>query len=100
MSIIQALRQLQDKHHHLPDEELKALAVRLGVPRARVAVIGDWLNDLGMFKYAGRSFAMGQAPSIVRDAATDIVRSTSATGGGVAEAIAALVASLGPQSRI
>jgi hydroxymethylpyrimidine pyrophosphatase-like HAD family hydrolase len=46
-----------------------------------------------MFRYAGRSFAMGHAPAIVRDAATDVLRSTSAAGGGVAEAIAALIRS-------
>ena len=71
---------------------LARLASRIGMPRTRVAAIGDWINDLGMFKYAGRSFAMGQAPHVVREAATDVVKSTSATGGGVAEAIAALLA--------
>jgi Cof subfamily protein (haloacid dehalogenase superfamily) len=70
---------------------LARLAARLEVPQAHVAAIGDWFNDVGMFKYAGRSFAMGQAPEAVQDAATDVVRSTSATGGGVAEAIAALL---------
>ncbi|MBC8133832.1 MAG: HAD family phosphatase [Deltaproteobacteria bacterium] len=74
-------------------EMLARLAARIDVPPMRVAVIGDWLNDLGMFKYAGRSFAMGQAPDVVRLAATDVLRSTSATGGGVAEAIDALLAS-------
>lgn len=73
---------------------LEQLALRLRLPRARVAAVGDWLNDLGMFAYAGRSFAMGHAPSIVRDAATDVLRSTSAAGGGVAEAIAALIRSV------
>ncbi len=72
---------------------LARLAARLDVPRERVAAVGDWLNDLGMFQYARRSFAMGQAPEVVLRAATDRVRSTSATGGGVAEAIAALRAS-------
>jgi hypothetical protein len=72
-------------------EMLAVLAERLQVPAARVAVVGDWLNDLGMFKYAGRSFEMGQSPSVVREAATDLLRSTSATGGGVAEAIEALL---------
>ncbi|MES1207981.1 MAG: HAD family hydrolase [Pseudomonadota bacterium] len=71
-------------------EMLARLSALVSVPRARVAAIGDWYNDLGMFAYAGRSFAMGQAPDAVRGAATDVVRSTSATGGGVAEAIAAL----------
>jgi hydroxymethylpyrimidine pyrophosphatase-like HAD family hydrolase len=64
----------------------------LGMPRSRVAAVGDWLNDLGMFGFAGRSFAMGHAPSSVQRAATDVLRSTSRSGGGVAEAIAALIA--------
>jgi Cof subfamily protein (haloacid dehalogenase superfamily) len=71
---------------------LAELARRLGLPRTRVAAVGDWLNDLGMFGFAGRSFAMGHAPSILRSAATDVLRSTSRAGGGVAEAIAALIA--------
>jgi hypothetical protein len=36
---------------------------------------------------------MGQAPDIVREAATDVLRATSARGGGIAEAIAAIIAS-------
>jgi Cof subfamily protein (haloacid dehalogenase superfamily) len=71
-------------------EMLARLASRMSVPNERVAAIGDWFNDIGMFRFAGRSFAMGQAPALVRKAASDVVRSTSATGGGVAEAIAAL----------
>lgn len=70
---------------------LAVLAGRLGLDASGVAVVGDWLNDLGMLRYAGRSFAMGQAPEIVREAATDTVSATSATGGGVAEAIAVLL---------
>jgi hydroxymethylpyrimidine pyrophosphatase-like HAD family hydrolase len=73
---------------------LVRLAARLGVPMTRVAAVGDWFNDLGMFKLAGRSFAMAQAPDIVKRAATDQLRSSSATGGGIAEAIAALRAAL------
>jgi len=72
---------------------LARLAARLDIPRARVAAVGDWFNDLGMFAFAGRSFAMGQAPDVVHQAATDHMRSTSATGGGIAEAIEALLAS-------
>jgi len=71
---------------------LAVLAQRLDVPRERVAAVGDWFNDLGMFAYAGRSFAMGQAPDVVHQAATDRMRATSATGGGIAEAIEALLA--------
>jgi len=69
---------------------LAYLATRLGLPRERIAAVGDWFNDLGMFHYAGRSFAMGHAPPMVRDAATDVLRATAARGGGVAEAIAML----------
>jgi hypothetical protein len=71
---------------------LARLATRLGIPRERVSAVGDWFNDLGMFAYAGRSFAMGQAPDVVHQRATDRLRATSATGGGIAEAIAALIA--------
>jgi Cof subfamily protein (haloacid dehalogenase superfamily) len=66
---------------------LSRLAQRLGIPRTRVAVVGDWYNDLSMFAWAGRSFAMGQAPEAVRLAATDALASTARTGGGVAEAL-------------
>lgn len=66
---------------------LARLADRLGVPRAHVAAVGDWYNDISMFGFAGRSFAMGHAPAPVREAATDTLTATAATGGGVAEAI-------------
>jgi len=67
---------------------LARLAERLGVPRDRVAAVGDWHNDISMFLWSARSFAMGHAPAPVREAATDILTATAATGGGVAEAIA------------
>jgi Cof subfamily protein (haloacid dehalogenase superfamily) len=70
---------------------LARLAKRLSIPRERVAAVGDWYNDLGMFAYAGRSFAMGQAPEPIRQAATDRLSATSVQGGGIAEAIAALL---------
>lgn len=70
---------------------LASLARRMALPRERVAVVGDWLNDLGMFEYAGRSFAMGHAPPVVRAAATHVLSATSHAGGGVAEAITALL---------
>lgn len=73
-------------------EMLAQLAGRMQLPAARVAAVGDWLNDLGMLRYAGRSFAMGHAPSLVRQAATDVLVSTSRAGGGVAEAIGRLLA--------
>jgi len=70
---------------------LVRLAARLGIDRSRVAAVGDWFNDLGMFAVAGRSFAMGQAPDRVRQAATDHLAATSASGGGVAEALGRLL---------
>jgi Cof subfamily protein (haloacid dehalogenase superfamily) len=66
---------------------LARLAAQLGIARADVAAVGDWLNDISMLSWAGRSFAMGHAPEIVRATATDTLSSTAATGGGVAEAI-------------
>jgi Cof subfamily protein (haloacid dehalogenase superfamily) len=74
-------------------EMLARLAARMDLPRTRVAAVGDWFNDIGMFKYAARSFAMGHSPDYVRDAATDVLSATSATGGGVAAAIEALISS-------
>lgn len=66
---------------------LASLCGRLGIAAADVAVVGDWLNDLSMFSWAGRSFAMGQSPPHVRAAATDGLQATCHTGGGVAEAL-------------
>ncbi len=62
------------------------LARHHGCEPAEVVVVGDWLNDLPMFRAAGRSFAMGQAPGEVKSAATDVLEATIATGGGIAEA--------------
>ena len=71
---------------------LARLAARLNIHRDQVAAVGDWFNDVGMFRYAGRSFAMGQAPEVIHREATDRLLATSATGGGIAEAISALLA--------
>lgn len=57
-----------------------------GVTAAEVVAVGDWLNDIPMLKRAGRSFAMGQAPVEVKAAATDILKASAMTGGGLAEA--------------
>jgi Cof subfamily protein (haloacid dehalogenase superfamily) len=73
-------------------EMLARLALDLQLAPARVAAVGDWYNDLGMFKYAGRSFAMAHAPELVRQTASDVLLASSVRGGGVAEAIAALLA--------
>jgi Cof subfamily protein (haloacid dehalogenase superfamily) len=60
---------------------LEALAARLGARQADVACAGDWQNDLPMFAWAGRSFAMPHAPEDVKAAATDRLEE------GVAEAL-------------
>jgi Cof subfamily protein (haloacid dehalogenase superfamily) len=66
---------------------LERVAERLGIASADVAVVGDWLNDLSMFAFAGRSFAMAGAPEVVSSAATDRLEARAGRGGGVAEAI-------------
>ncbi|MDI1448929.1 HAD family hydrolase [Polyangium sp. 6x1] len=50
-------------------------------------VVGDWLNDVPMFQVAGRSFAMGSAPSFVKEHASEQLSAWSAEDAGVAEAI-------------
>ena len=67
---------------------LAALADRLGARREDVAVAGDWHNDLPMFAWAGRSFAMPHAPGVVKAAATDRLEASGEHGEGVAEALA------------
>jgi Cof subfamily protein (haloacid dehalogenase superfamily) len=57
----------------------------LQIPAARIAVIGDGLNDVLMFERAGFSIAMGQADDKVRRAA-DVVTATN-TEEGFARAI-------------
>ena len=65
---------------------LARIAEHHGATLAETVVVGDWLNDLPMFRAAGRSFAMGQAPVNVKRAATDHLVADTTTGGGVAEA--------------
>ncbi len=66
---------------------LARVATRLGIANEHTAVVGDQFNDVPMFRWAKRSFVMGQAPEAVRREATDTLTATSTTGGGVAEAI-------------
>ena len=68
---------------------LADVAVRLGVARERVAVIGDWYNDVPMFEWAGRSFAMPHAPDDVKAAATDALGEGAVERGAIAEALEA-----------
>lgn len=70
---------------------LARLAARLGIPREDCVVVGDWYNDLSMFEWAGRSFAMGGAPEEVASAATDRLDTPAGSGGGVAEVVERLL---------
>jgi Cof subfamily protein (haloacid dehalogenase superfamily) len=66
---------------------LGRLAEKLGIPREQCVVVGDWYNDLSMFEFAGRSFAMAGAPDDVKRAATHRLVARAGEGCGVAEAI-------------
>jgi len=63
------------------------MAKHYGISLEETVCIGDWTNDVPMLQSAGRSFAMGQAPDDVKNAATDVLESTIESGGGIAEAI-------------
>ena len=62
---------------------LARVAAQLGIDREDVAAVGDWLNDVDMLSWAGRSFAMPHAPDPVKTVASDVLER-----GGVADAIA------------
>lgn len=66
---------------------LAELSESLGVKREDVAVIGDWYNDLPMFEWAGRSFAMPQAPQDVKNSASDVVPESAREKGPIAYAL-------------
>jgi hydroxymethylpyrimidine pyrophosphatase-like HAD family hydrolase len=66
---------------------LAELAQQLGIARENVAVAGDFWNDLSMFEYAGRSFAMPHAPDEVRAAATHALDHDVARHGAFADAL-------------
>lgn len=63
------------------------LARHHGCAASEVVAVGDWLNDLSMFRAAGRSFVMAHAPESIQAAATDRLSVSEATGGGIAEAV-------------
>ncbi len=65
---------------------LATLAASLGIAREDVAVAGDWHNDVSMFAWAGRSFAMPHAPAEVKSHATDHLGERGGSG-TVAEAL-------------
>ncbi len=66
---------------------LEWVSSHYGIDVSETVCVGDWLNDLPMMSRAGRSFAMGQAPTEVKAAATDVLRTTIDSGGAIAEAI-------------
>jgi HAD superfamily hydrolase (TIGR01484 family) len=55
-------------------------AVRLGVSAARVIAFGDMPNDLSMFAWAGRSYAVGNAHPSVLAAADGVLGSVEEDG--------------------
>lgn len=57
-----------------------ALAKRLGVPPAEIAVIGDGGNDVAMFEQAGLSIAMGNAQPAVKAEAHLVTASNAEDG--------------------
>jgi Cof subfamily protein (haloacid dehalogenase superfamily) len=59
---------------------VRELAKAFGVPLDSVAVLGDMPNDLPMFRVAGVSVAMGQAPQEVRVAADLVTQSNEENG--------------------
>ncbi len=63
------------------------LADHYGISLEETVAVGDWINDVPMLQVAGRSFAMGQAPDAVKEAATDVLEETAYDGGGVARAV-------------
>jgi Cof subfamily protein (haloacid dehalogenase superfamily) len=58
----------------------RAICEHAGVPLANTAVIGDMRNDVAMFRVAGLSIAMGQAPPEVRAAAQLTTAANTAEG--------------------
>jgi Cof subfamily protein (haloacid dehalogenase superfamily) len=70
-------------------EAVKALARLADVAVERTVVIGDMTNDIAMFRVAGFSIAMGQAPEPVKAAAQALTGPNTADG--FAEAVRRLV---------
>ena len=67
---------------------LATIAAAMGIGRGDVVAVGDWLNDIPMLRWAGRSFAMGGTQDVVQAAATEVLAAPAHGGGGVAELVA------------
>ena len=63
---------------------VKILANHLGVPIEQVAVIGDNLNDLPMFKVAGKAIAMGNGHDEAKSIAHHVTKTNDEHGVGYA----------------
>ena len=59
---------------------VQAMAKRLGIATADIAVIGDMENDLPMFAKSGLSFAMGDAADEIKRHATHVTASNEDEG--------------------
>lgn len=59
---------------------VKRLAEKQGFPLEKVVVFGDYLNDLEMFKIAGRALAVANGLEEVKQAADDIIPSNAEQG--------------------
>ncbi len=64
---------------------LKEVSAMTGIPLKDIAAIGDGPNDVEMLRAAGVSFAVANAPNVVKEASTSATK--SAHGKGVAEAV-------------
>ena len=56
---------------------LETLAQKLEIPLERIVVFGDYLNDLDMFRVAGRAIAVENALPEVKESAHEIIGSNS-----------------------
>ncbi|HEX9029817.1 MAG TPA: Cof-type HAD-IIB family hydrolase [Anaerolineales bacterium] len=96
LTYLQTMPQFLDIQHKYVNKgrALQRLAQRLGIPMRRVMAVGDYYNDVDMFKAAGLSVAMGNAPLEVRQAA-DLVAPANDEGGAAWAVMRALNGVLG-----
>jgi Cof subfamily protein (haloacid dehalogenase superfamily) len=59
---------------------LTVLSEHLGIPLERIVVIGDQENDISMFRIAGLSIAMGNAPDVVKRQAQHVAPTNDESG--------------------
>ncbi|MFC4600010.1 Cof-type HAD-IIB family hydrolase [Cohnella hongkongensis] len=61
-------------------QALEWLAGRRGIPRESILAIGNYYNDTGMLKFAGRGVAMDNSPDEVKAAADEVTVSNNEDG--------------------